>query len=173
MPSTPRGITYPDSAAHTRLWEHLQTLAQSVDAALANKPFIRVHRLAAQPIAANTEVPISWDTVIENVGFAVPALPNAVVTVPKAGLYRIDGKVGASPAAGSLYHVGLHLPTGALNLARFVTTGAANPVVAGGSVVQRLTAGQTLDLFLFATVATNTHSTSIYGPDLSVTWLRE
>lgn len=34
MPNTTRGITYPASTAHTRLWEHLQTLAETVDDAL-------------------------------------------------------------------------------------------------------------------------------------------
>lgn len=31
MPSTSRGYVYPDSSGHTRLWEHLQTLAVDVD----------------------------------------------------------------------------------------------------------------------------------------------
>lgn len=35
MPTTPNGITYPDSSGHTRLWEHLQELANDVDAQLA------------------------------------------------------------------------------------------------------------------------------------------
>lgn len=34
MPETPRGITYPASDAHTRLWEHFQTLADTVDDAV-------------------------------------------------------------------------------------------------------------------------------------------
>lgn len=34
MPTTASGIVYPDSDAHTRLWEHFQTLAESVDDAL-------------------------------------------------------------------------------------------------------------------------------------------
>jgi hypothetical protein len=34
MPTTPRGIVYPDSSAHTRLWEHLQETAESANQAL-------------------------------------------------------------------------------------------------------------------------------------------
>jgi len=34
MPTTPRGIEYPASTAHTRLWEHFQTLADDVDGLL-------------------------------------------------------------------------------------------------------------------------------------------
>lgn len=34
MPNTPKGITYPSSTAHTRMWEHFQTLAQTADDAI-------------------------------------------------------------------------------------------------------------------------------------------
>lgn len=36
MPETPHGIVYPDSSGHTRLWEHLETLATSVDDAIGS-----------------------------------------------------------------------------------------------------------------------------------------
>lgn len=36
MPNTARGITYPTADDHTRLWEHLQTLAQTADTAISN-----------------------------------------------------------------------------------------------------------------------------------------
>lgn len=32
MPTTPKGITYPDQNGHVRIWEHLQTLATNADA---------------------------------------------------------------------------------------------------------------------------------------------
>jgi hypothetical protein len=32
MPTTPGGIVYPNSSDHTRIWEHLQDLAESIDA---------------------------------------------------------------------------------------------------------------------------------------------
>ena len=31
MPDTSLGITYPASTAHTRIWEHVQTVAEDVD----------------------------------------------------------------------------------------------------------------------------------------------
>lgn len=34
MPTTSNGLTYPASTGHTRIWEHIQTLAQDVDAKL-------------------------------------------------------------------------------------------------------------------------------------------
>lgn len=36
MPNTPRGIPYPSSTGHTRLWEHLQALADKVDSLLGD-----------------------------------------------------------------------------------------------------------------------------------------
>ena len=33
MPPTPGGIVYPNSSDHTRLWEHMQDLAESVESA--------------------------------------------------------------------------------------------------------------------------------------------
>lgn len=35
MPTTPLGLTYPLSSEHTRLWEHLQNLAESADDAIS------------------------------------------------------------------------------------------------------------------------------------------
>lgn len=34
MPTTPRGLVYPDSAAHTRLWDHIHDLATSIETAM-------------------------------------------------------------------------------------------------------------------------------------------
>lgn len=36
MPATSLGITYPASTAHVRLWEHLQTLADTTNAAMTD-----------------------------------------------------------------------------------------------------------------------------------------
>lgn len=38
MPDTPNGFTYPGSGSHTRIWEHMQTLAEQIDAALNPAP---------------------------------------------------------------------------------------------------------------------------------------
>lgn len=32
MPTTPKGLPYPSSSDHTRLWEHFQALAEAIDA---------------------------------------------------------------------------------------------------------------------------------------------
>jgi hypothetical protein len=59
MPETPRGIIYPESDAHTRLWEHLQNLADSVDDAIADAA-----AAAALPDSGWTAVPYAsgWRT---------------------------------------------------------------------------------------------------------------
>ncbi|MDX3353886.1 hypothetical protein PV703_11310 [Streptomyces sp. ME01-24h] len=39
---TPKGITYPESTDHTRLWEHLQTLATNADSVIPGVPDVQV-----------------------------------------------------------------------------------------------------------------------------------
>ena len=41
MPETEHGIVYPESTDHTRLWEHFQNLAESVDALFDSIPVIQ------------------------------------------------------------------------------------------------------------------------------------
>lgn len=40
MPTTADGIVYPTSGGHTRLWEHLQALAESVQARIDRPPLV-------------------------------------------------------------------------------------------------------------------------------------
>lgn len=42
MPTTPKGIVYPDQTGHTRIWEHLQTLGTGVDGLLMGNVDIQV-----------------------------------------------------------------------------------------------------------------------------------
>lgn len=37
MPDTSQGLTYPDSSGHTRIWEHIQALAEDVDRELVEQ----------------------------------------------------------------------------------------------------------------------------------------
>lgn len=56
MPATARGITYPDDAGHTRLWDHLQTVAETTDAALDDLgvPVERQKGAANMPASGST-----------------------------------------------------------------------------------------------------------------------
>jgi hypothetical protein len=40
MPTTPTGIVYPDSAGHTRMWDHLQALADSTHDAISGDGWV-------------------------------------------------------------------------------------------------------------------------------------
>ena len=73
MGTTPEGITYPDSTAHTRLWEHFQQLAEDVDdligplrieAGEASLPFsstaFSAPPLAIMVTAGNVAINCSW-----------------------------------------------------------------------------------------------------------------
>ena len=42
MPETPLGITYPASTAHTRMWEHLQQMAEDLDALITELKEVQV-----------------------------------------------------------------------------------------------------------------------------------
>jgi len=61
MPTTERGLTYPDATGHTRLWEHIQALADSAEAALD----------ALDP--AWTNLALAGPTYVARTGYLVPA----------------------------------------------------------------------------------------------------
>jgi len=63
MPTTPLGITYPQSTDHTRLWEHLQALAESVDTLLTGQPTVR----KATEVLTATSATFTSETVIHSV----------------------------------------------------------------------------------------------------------
>lgn len=58
---TPLGITYPEAGDHTRLWEHLQTLAEDVDDLLTavRAPDRSIIERSGISIANNTAVAMS------------------------------------------------------------------------------------------------------------------
>lgn len=53
MPETPSGIVYPDASSHTRLWEHLQALAESAEAAFLEQLSTLPARVAAGAVIVN------------------------------------------------------------------------------------------------------------------------
>lgn len=87
MPSTGLGIVYPASTDHTRMWEHLQATAESVDD-LFDRCGVKMHH--TQSIVSNTPTNILWGTEDEDThGFHSGA--SATVTIPagKGGIYAI------------------------------------------------------------------------------------
>ena len=76
MPTTPRGIVYPNSSDHTRLWEHLQETAETADAAVDTaRKFVRAATAINPPVAVNADVEARIQTWAET------------VTLSGAGLY--------------------------------------------------------------------------------------
>lgn len=77
MPTTPRGIVYPASSDHTRLWEHLQTLASTADAAV-------------QAVADLTVVTLATDTAVSAGFTTVETVTDSVTATLVAGQrYRV------------------------------------------------------------------------------------
>ena len=69
---TPKGITYPESTDHTRLWEHFQTLATNVDG------LITINSAEAEDTVSRTTTSTTY-TDATNGAFS------ASVTVPPSG----------------------------------------------------------------------------------------
>lgn len=101
MPTTAKGLVYPSSGDHTRIWEHLQNLATSIETALDT---------LLPPGAWSTYTP-SWGALTTN-----PVLGNGTI----AGRYRQRGKTvemqikltfGSTTTVGSgTYTFGLPVP---------------------------------------------------------------
>lgn len=107
MPTTPQGIEYPDSSGHTRLWEHFQALAESVDDV--------VTPLVALDNPWTTYVPV-WTASTTN-----PVLNNGTIvgrytTLGKTVYFRVIITMGSTTTYGSgQYSVSLPVaahPTG-------------------------------------------------------------
>jgi hypothetical protein len=102
MPTTPRGIEYPDSSGHTRLWEHLQTLAEDVDGLvddLAEPPLARFYLSANKSIAAGAEVAAT--TLVADLQYpdaaAWPAgADSSSRQITRTGIYRVTYQVNYS-----------------------------------------------------------------------------
>jgi hypothetical protein len=64
VPSTSRGYTYPDSTGHTRIWEHIEELADDVDTDLAAVLALLPVRMAAGSISVTLTAATSGFTAI-------------------------------------------------------------------------------------------------------------
>lgn len=85
MPDTSLGITYPASTDHTRLWEHMQALADDVNALLLRRPVLQSGSLsvaftAQVNVVTNLTFPVAFTAaprlvcqVVSSAGAAVRA----------------------------------------------------------------------------------------------------
>lgn len=151
MPTTPRGITYPASAGHTRIWEHLETIAETIDDALGWR--IRVQRVAAQSLPSSATTNVSWDTVLEDSTGAV-VTPSTGIVVPHTRTYDLGVRLSfdSSSSVGGLLHlVVLRNGENAEMIYRGTPTTPSNPLVVTGRASVACNAGDSLGLAVFHT----------------------
>ncbi|MCT2281552.1 hypothetical protein M3G91_28510 [Micromonospora chalcea] len=122
MPTTPLGIEYPSSVAHTRLWEHFQTLAEDVDELLA----LPADQVAGSGLTTNAVTATAFTALPNNVQ-AVMSNPSSkyrllVDVVVQAWVAATTGDVRVSVAGIA----GLTFPA---------TPGAGGPVTFGEVIV--------------------------------------
>lgn len=98
MPNTARGLTYPDSSGHTRLWEHLQELADDVEAMLNRPvPMCRMEMSADQIENNSTLTTVDFGTGVvayDTDTMADPANDRLVIKTP--GYYVVSAGIGWS-----------------------------------------------------------------------------
>lgn len=95
MPTTARGIEYPNSAGHTRLWEHLQTMAEDVDAALTATEALRPKIKAGKQSLTFTGGSTATATVdYSAAGFSAP--PAVFVTATNSNYFGFTGTPGTT-----------------------------------------------------------------------------
>lgn len=95
MPTTPRGLTYPDSAGHTRLWEHLQTLAGDVEDAL-NRPVPMCRMAGVADVVSTTGTNMTYDFGVGDIEYDTDAMcdpTNDRIVIKTAGYYVFAGQL--------------------------------------------------------------------------------
>jgi len=151
MPDTSLGITYPASTAHTRLWEHLQAIADDVNGLLDVPDPVNAHANGVNTITATTFTDLP--TIACSVALTNPHATRSLLCRVDYGAWiststvsvrvcpRISGSL--TVAAG----IGTNAPTGYGQLIRGNS---------GSTTYQQLAASYTVTLPVSATAATFT-----------------
>lgn len=92
MAETARGYVYPDATAHTRLWEHLQDLAESVQDDIAAASGSATNASTTNTTTSTSATPVPGSTVV-GVTFVAPPSGRVLITAPMI--------INASVAAGN------------------------------------------------------------------------
>ena len=130
MPDTANfGITYPSNTGHTRIWEHLQVLADDADAALVDvekQPCCIARRAVALSIPNNVVTAVTFDTEeFDNDGCFTASSTN--VTVKTAGVYSISATCSFAINATGVRFMDVLVNGTKVNGAYSFTAGAGNP----------------------------------------------
>lgn len=105
MPTTSRGLIYPASTEHTRIWEHLQNLATSADTAIGTVASA-INDHGSSGYIKIGSVLVQWGRVAITGTGATTA--SGVVTYPLA--FSASPQVVATVLAGSLYFANSSTP---------------------------------------------------------------
>lgn len=134
MPTTGRGYTYPASTGHTRLWEHLQTLATNINddvVNLAAPPLAVLRQTTGQTIANNVFAAITLTTEdIDTANGHSTSSNTSRYTAQRAGYYQVSGRVSFVTSAT------------AQRTGKLTKNGA--DIASSGNNIQAMSGGQTM-----------------------------
>lgn len=144
MPTTERGLTYPDSTGHTRLWEHLQTLAQNAEAALDAldaAPLAAMWKTAAQSTVSAAVTKVTFP-LAENADNPVDGITADTAasefTITRAGVYDFNAYLAfASHATGYRGFIIYRIPNGG---AQTIVASDYRPAVNGTATIATVSA---------------------------------
>ena len=140
MPDTPLGIPYPASTGHTRLWEHLQGMADELDALLTD-------------IKADYEGAWgSYTPVWSGTGASGPSLGNGTITghykrVGNTVFVRVVLTLGSTSSAGTgtVYRISLPVAAKVGSLLDVFCVGTSGAPYSGNSrIVSASTTGDNM-----------------------------
>lgn len=175
--TTALGFEYPESDEHTRLWEHFQALAESIQDFYDDKPAATISAAAAQSIPNNTVTNLQYDT---GVGLAACIdLANDRLLVPRDGLYRVNALVSWTASGTGLRQHGItyHPSAGGgdayVGMNNNVASSATNQAFPVTSKLVQCVAG---DYFYMRVLQTNGAAlltyTGLLGVWMSLEWVR-
>lgn len=115
MPTTTRGLQYPDSSGNTEIWTHIQNLATTADTAIgtatAPGPYIKLVLPANQSIPNNTNTVVSFgansEVIKTDSSIHSTTVNTSRVTPNKAGIYEITWNVWWASNTGGVR--GMHI----------------------------------------------------------------
>ena len=95
MPQTTNGFVYPASSDHTRIWEHLQNLAESVDVAWPAMRQLDLSGPGAGPISASFT---------QTTAATLLFVPQFYAYKATAGFVGIGARIGGVTIAGANFY---------------------------------------------------------------------
>lgn len=162
MPDTALGITYPASTGHARIWEHLQALAEDVDALLTKPPTGSASSTTTQTTTSTSEtVSLTISNMLFKSGWAYRASIRTAVygTTGALAFFRLRKTNASGTDYGELGRVACE----------GTVTGSA--AMANGSLILVRSAGTDLTTNVALTTSTNTGTINLFASASSPRYL--